>query len=112
RGVVPRGLVWNSSGGAFGVSNGTASAPAIFLFSSETGIISGWNPGVSPTQSVVAAQVPGAIYKGLAIAGTGAAARLYATNFHAATVDVFDNAFHLLALPGAFVAPTSPFGVA
>jgi uncharacterized protein (TIGR03118 family) len=112
RGGVPTGLVFNNSGGAFVVSNGTTSAPAVFLFSSETGIISGWNPAVSPTQSQVGAMVPDAIYKGLAIAGTGAAARLFATNFHAGTVDVFDNTFKLLSLPGAFVDPNLPGGYA
>ncbi len=56
--------------------------------------------------------VADAVYKGLAIAGTGAAARLYATNFHAGTVDVFDNTFKLLSLPGAFVDPNLPGGFA
>ena len=108
-GGVPTGAVFNSSGGGFVVSNGTTSAPAVFLFSSETGIISGWN---SATGAQVGATVADAIYKGLAIAGTGADARLYATNFHAGTVDVFDNAFHLLSLPGAFVDPNLPAGFA
>ena len=113
---APTGLVFNSSGGQFVVSNGAASAPAVFLFSSEAGVISGWNPGVPPPPPSTAAQVgvtvPDAIYKGLAIAGTGVDARLYATNFHAGTVDVFDGTFTLLALPGAFVDPNLPAGYA
>ncbi len=116
RGGVPTGVVFNNSGGGFVVQNGTAHGPAVFLFSSETGIISGWNPNVPPPapsmQSQVGAMVADAIYKGLAIAGTGAAARLYATNFHAGTVDVFDNTFKLLSLPGAFVDPNLPGGYA
>ena len=89
----------------------------MFLFSSEAGIISGWNPGVPPpspsTEAQIGVTVPDAIYKGLAIAGTGGSARLYATNFHAATVDVFDNAFAQLSLPaGAFVDPNLPSGYA
>jgi uncharacterized protein (TIGR03118 family) len=113
---APTGLVFNSSGGQFVVKNGAASAPATFLFSSEAGVISGWNPGVPPpppsTQAQVGVTVPDAIYKGLAIAGTGASARLYATNFHAGTVDVFDGTFTLLSLPGAFVDPNLPAGYA
>jgi uncharacterized protein (TIGR03118 family) len=113
---VPTGIVFNNSGGGFVVKNGTASGSAVFLFSSEAGIISGWNPGVPPPmpsmEAQVGATVPGAIYKGLAIAGTGGDARLYATNFHAGTVDVFDNTFRLLLLPGAFVDLTLPAGFA
>ena len=116
RGGVPTGLVFNNSGGGFVVSNGSASGSAVFLFSSETGIISGWSPNVPPpppsTQAQVGAMVADAIYKGLAIAGTGANARLYATNFHAGTVDVFDNAFTLLSMPGAFTDPNLPGGFA
>jgi uncharacterized protein (TIGR03118 family) len=115
-GGAPTGLVFNNSGGQFVVSSGAASAPATFLFASEAGIISGWNPGVPPpppsTEAQVGVAVPDAIYKGLAIAGTGTSARLYATNFHAGTVDVFDGTFTLLALPGAFVDPNLPAGYA
>ena len=113
---APTGLVFNNSGGGFVVTSGASSAPAVFIFSSEAGVISGWNPNVPPpapsTQAQVGATVADAIYKGLAIAGTGADARLYATNFHAGTVDVFDNKYTLLALPGAFVDPNLPVGYA
>ena len=113
---APTGLVFNNSGGGFVVTSGASSAPAVFIFSSEAGVISGWNPNVPPpapsTQAQVGATVADAIYKGLAIAGTGADARLYATNFHAGTVDIFDNAYTLLALPGAFVDPNLPVGYA
>jgi len=113
---APTGLVFNNSGGGFVVTSAASSAPAVFIFSSEAGVISGWNPNVPPpapsTQAQVGATVADAIYKGLAIAGTGADARLYATNFHAGTVDVFDNTYTLLALPGAFVDPNLPVGYA
>ena len=113
---APTGLVFNNSGGGFVVTSGASSAPAVFIFSSEAGVISGWNPNVPPpapsTQAQVGATVADAIYKGLAIAGTGADARLYATNFHAGTVDVFDNTYTLLSLPGAFVDPNLPVGYA
>ena len=113
---APTGIVFNNSGGGFVVTDGDANGPAVFIFSSEAGVISGWNPGVPPPAPSTAAQVgvavPGAIYKGLAIAGTGDAARLYATNFHAGTVDVFDNTFAQLSLPGAFVDPDLPAGFA
>jgi uncharacterized protein (TIGR03118 family) len=102
--------VFNNAGAdTFVVSNGGASASSVFIFASEAGIISGWNPGVPPppqsTQAQIGTTVAGAIYKGLAIAGTGTDARLYATNFSAGTVDVFDSAFTLLVNPAAFSIP-------
>ena len=112
----PTGIVFNNSGGGFVVTSGAASGSAAFIFASEAGIISGWNPGVPPpppsTQAQIGTTVPGAIYKGLAIAGTGGNARLYATNFHAGTVDVFDNNFKPIVVAGAFVDPNLPSGYA
>ena len=120
-GGAPTGAVWNSANitgpppvNVFIVRNGSASGSAAFIFSSEAGIISGWNPNVpapGSTQATVAATVPNAVYKGLAIAGTGTSARLYATNFHAGTVDVFDSTFTLLPNFG-FVDPNLPAGYA
>src|ERR1044072_2730504 len=72
-GGAPTGLVYNGGPGVV-VHSGMASGPALFLFSSEAGVISGWNPNVPPpatsTAAQVAATVPGAIFKGLAIADT------------------------------------------
>ena len=99
---APTGLVFNSTGGF--LVNGS---PARFIFSSEDGTIHGWNGG---TTSVLEASVDGAIYKGLAIANTAAGPRLYATNFHAASVDVFDGGWNLVL--GGFVDPNLPAGYA
>src|SRR5437870_10717166 len=92
---APTGIVFNS-GPSFVVTSGTKSGPARFIFASEDGTISGWNPAVAATQAVVGVDnsAAGAVYKGLAIAGTAAGDRLYATNFRAGTVDVFDAGFH------------------
>src|SRR3989442_9135858 len=92
---APTGVVFNS-GADFVVTSGTRSGPARFIFASEDGTISGWNPAVAATQAVVGVDnsAGGAVYKGLAIASTAAGVRLYATNFHAGTVDVFDAGFH------------------
>ena len=109
-------LVFNNTGGGFVVMSGAASGPATFIFASEAGIISGWNSGVPPpppsTHAQIGVTVPGAIYKGLAIAGSGGNARLYATNFHAGTVDVFDNNWKPVTIAGAFVDPSLPSGYA
>jgi uncharacterized protein (TIGR03118 family) len=64
-----------------------------FIFSSEAGMITGWSSGSAATTE---ATTPGAIYKGLAIAGH----RLYATDFHNGKVDAFDSGFHPVKHPG------------
>jgi uncharacterized protein (TIGR03118 family) len=120
-GGAPTGLVFNIAGGALGgfkISGFTAgglptSQPAAFLFSTEDGTILGWNPMVNPagfdpakagTYAIIAAQTSGAIYKGLAIATDSAGAtHLYAPNFHAGTVDVFDTSFNRVQTPGSFI---------
>jgi uncharacterized protein (TIGR03118 family) len=60
---------------------------------------------------------PGAVYKGLAMGSNSAGTFLYATNFRAGTVDVFDSQFHQVSLSGSFTDPNllpgyAPFGIA
>ena len=55
----------------------------------------------------------GAVYKGLALANKSGANLLYAANFHAGTVDVFDTSFHSVSLgTGAFSDALLPAGFA
>lgn len=112
---APTGVVFNGTT-SFVVHNGTAQGPARFLFASEDGTISGWNPAVAATDALVAVNnsPSGAVYKGLAIASTPDGDFLYATNFHAGTVDVFDGSFNPVS--GGFKDPTipehyAPFGI-
>ena len=115
----PTGQVFNSfaSSGAFKLSNGS---PALFLFATEDGTISGWNPAAT-TQALMAvneSQDPsagdktlglGAVYKGLAIAQTINGPMLYAANFRHGTVDVFDQNFNQVM---SFTDPHLPPGFA
>lgn len=71
----PTGVVGNITLGStspeFAVTNGTHSAPAVFIFATQDGRIAGWNPGVGGTNATVPANFtikPGATYTGLAIA--------------------------------------------
>jgi uncharacterized protein (TIGR03118 family) len=118
--AAPTGVVFNGTSG-FVVSNGAASGPARFIFSTEDGTISGWNPAVNPTNAILAVDnsqaSPSAVYKGLAIGSNASGAFLYATNFRAGTVDVFDSQFHQVSLAGSFTDPNlqrgyAPFGIA
>jgi uncharacterized protein (TIGR03118 family) len=107
---APTGQVANSTQ-QFVVHNGNASAPALFLFASESGDITGWAPNVpaaGSTDAQLAFKSPTAVYKGLAI--DTARPRLFAANFHDGTVDVFDGNFNL-SHPG-FVDPNLPTGYA
>jgi uncharacterized protein (TIGR03118 family) len=112
-GGAPTGIVFNPTDG-FVIHNGPASAPARFIFDSEAGKLTAWSPNVPPmTQAQTVATTPGAIYKGLAIATTRRhATLLYAADFHGAKIDVFDNAFRAVTLPGAFVDRGLPSGFA
>jgi uncharacterized protein (TIGR03118 family) len=130
---TPTGLVFNIALGqsAFKITGVNTTLPAIFLFATEDGTILGWNPGVNPvgfdpvkagTYAIIAvpaggASPNGAVYKGLAMAMVGEPPNqtplLYATNFHAGTVEVYDASFHPATLPpGAFVDPALPRGYA
>src|SRR5262249_57173406 len=105
----PTGTVFNGTSGF--VVPGTT-ARAVFIFDTEGGQLLGWNPAFGTTAQVAKTQT-GAIYKGLAIATTAAGApRLYAANFHAGTVDVYDGSWNLVTGPGAFVDPSLPDGYA
>jgi uncharacterized protein (TIGR03118 family) len=131
-GGAPTGLVFNiaSGQGAFMISGFNAagaatSAPAIFLFATEDGTILGWNPGVNPKgfdptkagkYAIIAVDnsPSGAVYKGLAITNAGGVPRLYVTNFHANTVEVYGADFKpAKGLPAdAFVDARLPRGYA
>ncbi len=109
---APTGIVFNGATTDFVVHNGALHGAARFLFASEDGTISGWNRDVAPTVAIVAVNnsAGGAVYKGLAIASTPDGEFLYATNFHAGTVDVFNSSFTPVA--GGFTDPTIPEGYA
>jgi uncharacterized protein (TIGR03118 family) len=113
-GGAPTGQVFNGTS-SFAVHSGADSGPAFFLFASESGMITGWNPAVpSPapsTEAQVVVSNPGAVYKGLALI-TGEHKRLYAANFSAGTIDVFNGNFTPIHHRGAFIDHRLPDGYA
>ena len=110
--AAPTGLVVNTSSD-FVVAENSASAPALFLFATEDGTISGWSQPVDVTSAILAVDNSSdeAIYKGLAIGSDGGSSRLYASNFHAGRVDVFDGNFAPVEGSG-FVDSSIPAGFA
>lgn len=115
----PTGTVFNGDATAFLITNGANTSASRFLFSTEGGQILAWNnqvPAPPTAQVVVDRAASGAVYKGLAIATVpGRGSFLYATNFHAGTVEVYDSTFAPVDA-GGFVDATlpprfAPFGI-
>ncbi len=116
--AAPTGVVFNSTAD-FTVTAGNKSGPAVFLFATEDGTISGWNPTVDPTNailevdnSIIPTPVNGAVYKALALGSNATGNFLFAANFRAGTIDVFNKNFQAATLTGTFTDPNLPAGFA
>jgi uncharacterized protein (TIGR03118 family) len=108
------GTIASSSTTDFMVSNGTTSAPARFVFATESGTLSAWAPTVNATNAIVVYDdaAGGAVYTGLAIATNGGANFLYAADFANGRIDVFNSSFTKVTAAGAFSDPQLPAGFA
>lgn len=109
----PTGQVFNGTTD-FVVTGPSGSGPARFIFAAEDGTVSGWNPAADATHAILTVDNSGAdaIYKGLAIGANASGNFLYAANFHAGTIDVFDKDFHQVQLAGSFSDPNIHTGFA
>ena len=86
----PTGTIYNGSPD-FALSPGL---PAVFLFCTEDGTISGWNSKVQPTSAVIMVNTKdGSSYKGMTSAFVRGQHYLYAANFTKGRIDVFDSQF-------------------
>jgi uncharacterized protein (TIGR03118 family) len=105
---TPTGVVFNGSATDFLLDKGTpANLQAIFIFSTEDGTISGWNPGANvaagakpPSINAVLevdnsdnGSAKGAVYKGATTAEFNGKKFLYVTNFRSGRVEVYDSSF-------------------
>ncbi|KAA6465500.1 TIGR03118 family protein [Acidobacteria bacterium AB60] len=102
---TPTGTVFNPTTN-FELVAGTAGTQAFFLFATEDGTISGWNPGVNPSAAIIKVCTKmksmctsgESVFKGLAMAtittSTGPATYLYAADFRKARVQVYDTNFN------------------
>ena len=106
---APTGQIFNG-GADFELAPGQ---PARFIFATEDGTISGWNPSTNPTNAILKVDNSGAaVYKGLAIGNNGSGNFLYAANFSQGRIDVFDTTFAPATLAGSFTDPNLPSGFA
>jgi uncharacterized protein (TIGR03118 family) len=106
-GGLPTGIVFNGTTD-FMLANGQ---PARFIFCGADGIISGWNAGTSDLAPRVVNQSATSAYTGLALASDNGANYLYATDYRARKIDVFDRSFALVS-GRSFVDPGLPAGYA
>ena len=106
---APDGIVFN-----LGASSKTSDflvggVPAVFMWATEDGAIAAWASGASATLEFTATD--GAVYKGLAMAGNGVDHyRVYAADFHNGKIDVIDQTWTKIGVPGAFSDPSIPAG--
>ena len=93
---APTGVVFNGSPADFLLAPGKQ---AIFIFATEDGTISGWNPGIDFHNAVLKVDnsdgggADGAVYKGATSGEINGKRFLYVTNFRSAKVEVYDTNF-------------------
>jgi len=109
---APTGDVFNADSGGFMVTTAKGTAPANFIFDSESGVISAWSGAVSGSAASAEFASNRAVFKGIAMASTGGNTFLYAADFSEGTVDVFNAQWQRVVIPGAFQDSQIPKGFA
>jgi uncharacterized protein (TIGR03118 family) len=111
--AAPTGMVFNDTQD-FVVTEGTRSAASLFIFATEDGTLSGWNPDVDGESAILAVDnsASDAIYKGLALGSNASGNVLLAADFHNGRIDAFDGTFALASMSGSFADPHIPAGFA
>ncbi len=127
-GAAPSGIIFNNTTD-FAVTEGVLTpAPAVFMFATEDGTISGWNPAIDRAHAILTVDNSspggpdglglGAIYKGLANGNDGLGNFIYATNFRDGVVEMYDAKFKFVKWftdprirPDASSPGYAPFGI-
>jgi uncharacterized protein (TIGR03118 family) len=113
--AAPTGLVWNpTTSTTTGFLVPGTNLPASFIWDTEDGTISAWTGGLTVPDAAVLAvdNSPGAVYKGLVFGVNANGVFLFAANFRAGTVDVFDHNYQPVTTDGGFNDPSIPAGYA
>ncbi len=109
-GGAPTGIVF-AGGAGFTLANGQAAA---FLFAGDDGVISGWNGAAGNNALRIANNSPNSGYFGLALTTWNGSHFLYAANFMAGRIDVWDTTFSPVNMPfhdPGLPASYSPFNI-
>lgn len=106
---TPAGMVANATSD-FVISQGARSAPAEFIFATEDGTISGWNPEVNATRAILVVDnsSTGALYTGLASGSNSNGNFIYAADAVNNRIDVFNGKFEHVS---SFTDPQPPAGL-
>jgi uncharacterized protein (TIGR03118 family) len=102
---APTGIVFNATTD-FAVAPGQ---PAKYIFATEDGTIAAWNSGAAAVTKVDLSGL-GTVYKGLALGRVDGKNYLYAADFGAGRVEVFDANFLPASVGGSFTDPALPAG--
>src|SRR5437868_10708430 len=109
KGANPTGIVTNSTS-FFKVTKNGNSQPSRFIFVSEDGMISGWNPTLDNTHAIPAKDNgPSAVYKGAALGVASGHNFLFVTNFYSGRVESYNENFQQVN-PNGFMDPNLPPG--
>jgi uncharacterized protein (TIGR03118 family) len=112
-GGKPTGQAFSGGRDFVVTGSGGGSGPARFLFSSDQGDISAWNPTADATHAIAAAHTSGAIYRSLTLLSTSSGDVLLAGDFHNNRIDIFDSTFKKMTpASGQFVDRNLPSGYA
>jgi len=106
----PTGIIFNPNAADFVIPSGN-SAPqgaARFIFVGVDGIVSGWNPTWGTNAFAKFNNVTTSAYTGLAIANNGGSNFLYAADFRAGKISVWDRTWASVAM--SFTDPNLPAG--
>jgi len=109
-GGAPTGIVF-AGGAGFKLANGQ---PAAFLFVGDDGVLSGWNGAAGNNALRIADNSANSGYFGLALATWNGSHFLYAANFMAGKIDVWDTTFTPVNMPfndPGLPASYSPFNI-
>ena len=107
---APTGVVQNF-GRDFIITAGARSLPARVIFVTEGGLIGAWNPDLSRTNAftVVDNSASNAVYKGVTRGRVNGSEFIYAANFRAGAVEMYDSHFRFVR---SFTDATIPAGFA
>jgi uncharacterized protein (TIGR03118 family) len=111
---TPTGVVFNGGMG-FEIKKGF---PAVFIFVTEDGTISGWNPNVDATHAIIKVnERENSVYKGATIATVGSQSFLYVADFRKGRVQIYDSKFQHVSVSqalfddGALPPGFAPFNI-
>ncbi len=93
-GGSPTGIVFSASATDFLLAN---SKPARFIFVGVDGVLSAWNAG--DTAQLIKNNSAGSAYTGLALATSAGASYLYAADFRAGKIEVWNSYFAPVSMP-------------